>query len=96
MLQAGCCCSFAPCSPLILLLFVDNDIEIVELDRFANGRSCSLHLICGESVMVGDILRLVECVITMKNKTKIAIKCVKVMDGIDTCTVAFVPRDSQT
>ena len=40
--------------------------------------------------MVGDVLRLVECVVTVNNVTKRAIKCVKVINGVDTCTVAFV------
>ena len=68
------------------------DIEIVGLNSCTNGRSCSLHPICGESVMVGDVLRLVECVVTVNSETKTAVKCVKVIDGIDTCTVAFVPQ----
>ena len=42
--------------------------------------------------MVGTVLCLVECVLTINNKTESAVKCVKVVDGIDTCTVAFVPR----
>lgn len=41
---------------------------------------------------VGDILRLVPCVVTFDGIVKKAIKCVQVDGGIDTCTVAFVPR----
>ena len=67
-------------------------IKIVGLNSCTNGKSCSLHPICGESVVVGHILRLVEWVVTMKNETKGAIKCIKVINGVDTCTVAFVPH----
>ena len=42
--------------------------------------------------MVGDVLCLVECVVTIDNKTESAVKCVKVVDDVDTCTVAYVPR----
>ena len=68
------------------------DLEIVGLNSCTNGRSCSLHPICGKSVVVGDVLRLVECIVTINNNTETAIKCVKVVDGVDTCTVAYVPR----
>ena len=37
-------------------------------------------------------MRLVECVIEYNGVNEIAIKCVKVVDGQDTCTVAFIPR----
>ena len=67
-------------------------LEIVGLESDTNGRSCTVHETCGESVEVGDALRLVECVISHNGVNKIAVKCVKVMDGQDTCTVAFLPR----
>ena len=51
-----------------------------------------MHPICGKSVMVGDVLQLVEYVITVNNKTERAIKCVKVINGVDTYTEAFVPH----
>lgn len=41
---------------------------------------------------VGDVLRLVPCVVTFDGIVENAIKCVRVDGGIDTCTVAFVPR----
>ena len=67
-------------------------LEIVGLESDTNGRSCTVHETCGESVEVGDVLRLVECVISYNGVNEIAVKCVKVMDGHDTCTVAFLPR----
>ena len=68
------------------------DIEIVGLSSNTNGRSCTLHAVCGDAVEVGDVLRLVPCVVTINHETEEAIKVVKVVDGVDTCTVAFVPR----
>ena len=67
-------------------------IEIVGLESSTNGRSCTVHETCGESVGVGDVLRLVECVVEHNGMNERAVKCVKVIDGHDTCTVAFVPR----
>ena len=45
-----------------------------------------------ESVAAGNVLCLVECAVQCNGIKKMAIKCVKVTDGQDTCTVAFVPR----
>ena len=68
------------------------DLEIVGLLSSTNGRSCTVHGCCGDHVGVGDVLRLVECHVTVKGTVEKAVKCVKVVNGIDTCTVAFVPR----
>lgn len=40
----------------------------------------------------GDILRIVPCVVTINHTVEPALKCVKVIDGVDTCTIGFVPR----
>lgn len=72
------------------------DIEVVGLTSSTNGRSCSVHAVCGDSVEAGDILRLVPCLVTVGSETEPAIKCVKVVEGIDTCTVAFIPRVQST
>lgn len=68
------------------------DLEIVGLESSTNGRSCSIHTACGTSVKKGDILRLVPCVVTINHEVEPALKCVKVIDAVDTCTVGFVPR----
>ena len=68
------------------------DLEIVGLESNTNGRSCTVHSVCGQAIAVGDVLRLVGCIVQIDNITEDAIKCVKVIDGVDTCTVAFVPR----
>lgn len=72
------------------------DLEIVGLEASSNGRSCTIHKACGASVEVGDVLRLVRCTVTVNGTTEEALKCVKVVDSVDTCTVAFVPRVQAT
>ena len=67
------------------------DLEIVGLKSATNGRSCSIHRCCGKAVAVGDVLRLVTTVVEVEGKQETAVKCVKVVNGIDGCTVAFVP-----
>ena len=68
------------------------DLEVVGLLSDSNGRSCTLHACCGEHVVVGDTLRLVACVVTVSDKTEEAVKAVKISDGVDGCTVGFIPR----
>jgi hypothetical protein len=43
-------------------------------------------------VQVGDVLRLVRTTVTVRAIDEPAVKLVKVFDGVDGCTVAFVPR----
>eukprot|EP00977_Amphora_coffeiformis_P020686 scaffold8374_cov175-Amphora_coffeaeformis.AAC.125 len=68
------------------------DFEVVGLLSSSNGRCCTLHECCGEEVEVGDILRLVACTVSVDGAVEEAIKVVKVVDGVDQCTVGFVPR----
>jgi hypothetical protein len=70
----------------------DFDLEIVGLHSDTNDRSCCQHEKCGEHVVVGDILRLVKCIVTIDETAEEAIKLVKIDGGAETCTVAFVPR----
>ena len=65
-------------------------IETVARCSDTNGRSCTVH--CGTSVAMGDKLQLMECIIECNGVNEVAVKCVKVVDGQDTCTVAFIPR----
>ena len=73
----------------------DIDFEIVGLEKSNNGRSCSSHSCCGAQVVVGDLLRLVNTCVTINDITETAIKLVLVADGVDCCTVAYVPRLQQ-
>ena len=68
------------------------DFEIVGLSSFTNGRSCSFHAVCGVHVNPGDVLRLKETQVTVNGESEPAIACVLVDPGVDTCTVAYVPR----
>jgi hypothetical protein len=74
----------------------DIDLEIVGLASSTNGRSCQLHTVCGDSVEVGNVLRLVNTVVTIAGFPEPAIKLVKLDDGVDGCTVAYVPRVQAT
>ena len=67
-------------------------LEIIGVESDTDGRSCTVHETCGDNMEVGDVSHLVECVISCNGVNKIAMKCVKVMDGQDTCTIAFLPR----
>jgi hypothetical protein len=70
----------------------DTDLEIVGLYANNNGRSCTIHTMCGDHVKVGDVLRLVKTVVTINGHLEDAIKLIKIIDGADACTVAFIPR----
>ena len=70
---------------------MSSKLEIIGLDNDTDSRSCTAHDGCGEHVAAGDALHLVRCVVTCNDVDKVAIKCVKVIDGVDTCTVACVP-----
>ena len=78
-------------SLLFPLAMKDFDIEIVGLLSSIYGHSCSVHACCGKHVDVRDILRLVRTIVTIGNKSEIAVKCVKVVDRVDSCTVGFIP-----
>jgi hypothetical protein len=64
----------------------------VGLESGSNGRSCCLHAWCGLTVAVGDLLRLKPTIAEIAGIPEPAIKLVKLVDGADGCTVAFVPR----
>ncbi len=82
------------------LIRVDNtreiDIEIVGLYCGSNGRSCCSHKICGQHVVPGDLLRLVQTVVEVNGEVEEANKYVSVVDGVDCCDVIFVPRVQAT
>lgn len=68
------------------------DLEMVGLFGVTNGRSCSCHDICGEYVEVGDLVRLVKTTVEINAIYEDAIKVVKIEDGVDSCTVGYIPR----
>jgi hypothetical protein len=68
-------------------------IEIVGLNSGTGKRSCTLHLICGQSVATGNYLCLKRTIITFKKIDEEANKMVKIDEGIgESCTVGFIPR----
>lgn len=68
------------------------DCEIVGLFNSSNGRSCTVHKVCGKHLQVGDLVRLVKTFVFINMHHEEAVKVVKVVDGCDTCTVGFIPR----
>lgn len=66
-------------------------LEFAGLERDASGRSCTVNGVCGEHMQFGDVLRLFECVVSRNGNTEHTVECVKVVNGIHTCTVGFVP-----
>jgi hypothetical protein len=41
---------------------------------------------------VGSLLRLVRTVVDINGQSESAIKLLKIVDGVDGCTIGFVPR----
>jgi hypothetical protein len=68
------------------------DFEIVGLYGSTNGRSCCFHKTCGKDMEVGNLLRLVKTIVEINGQTEMAIKLVRSVDGVDGCTIGFVPR----
>lgn len=68
------------------------DFEIVRLESPTNGCSCTIHDCYGRHVDNENVLRLVKTMISVDGQVEKAIACIKVVDGVDTCVVGFVPR----
>jgi hypothetical protein len=67
-------------------------VELYGLLGCTNGRSCERHTCCGESVILGDILRIKRTVVTINGSLDDAIKFVSIVDGCEKCTVGFVSK----
>lgn len=68
-------------------------LEIVGLKVESNGRQCHLHRCCGESLKVGDVVKLVKTTLLGPDDVQEeAIKAVKIVQGTEACTVGFIPR----
>jgi hypothetical protein len=66
--------------------------EIVGLHRSEEGRCCAQHPCCGRHLVKDDLVRLVSQVVQIgDNEPEEAIKVVRILDGTECCTVAFVP-----
>jgi hypothetical protein len=72
------------------------DIEMVGMFGSSNGRSCERHECCGKHIRLGDLVRLKRTVVSVSRNgqeaDEEAIKVVRIEDGVETCTVGFIPR----
>jgi hypothetical protein len=68
------------------------DGEIVGIKNATNGRSCSAHLVCGEHLRAGDLIRFRSMVVDVDGDTERAVAAVRILDGTETCIVGFLPR----
>ena len=69
------------------------DFEVVGLHMKNNGRECCQHETCGEHLMKGDVIKVIQTMITnVDGVDEDALAVCRVMDGIIGCRVGFVPR----
>jgi hypothetical protein len=72
------------------------DIEMVGLFGSSNGRNCERHQCCGQHIRLGDLVRLKRTVVSVSRNGQAsdedAIAVVRIEDGVETCTVGFIPR----
>jgi hypothetical protein len=69
------------------------DGEIYGVLNGTNGRSCVTHLICGEHLNAGDLIRFRSMVVDdVDGAPESAIAAVRILDGTETCIVGFLPR----
>jgi hypothetical protein len=69
-----------------------NEFEIVGLFEDSNGRSCERHRVCGDTVRVGDVLRMKKTIVEYNGKVSEAIKFVSIVNGCESCTVGFLSK----
>ena len=68
--------------------------KIVGLHQNDSSWFCCMHSHCGMHVAIGDVVRLVHVVITTSDlkEPEDAIKLVNIVNGTESCTVAYIPR----
>jgi hypothetical protein len=67
--------------------------EIVGIRGTSSGRNCQQHPDgCGASLQVGEIFRFKRIVVEVEGTEIISIGAVKVVNGIDTCLIGFLPK----
>jgi len=72
---------------------MERDGEIVGIRSSNNGRCCSTHSSCGEHIRIDDLVRFKLCVVDIDGKLEEAIKVVRIRDGVESCTVGYLPRN---
>jgi hypothetical protein len=68
------------------------DGEIVGLGGTTNGRCCARHACCGEHLRPNDYVRFRYVKLDFGRHTEDEVKAVKLWEGMETCTVGFLPR----
>lgn len=76
-----------PRQPVVIINPNGKNIQIVGLSLPTEGRSCIYHRFCGDSVQIGDVLRLVGSSVTIRCEEEEAIKLFK-----GGCFVGYIPR----
>lgn len=65
--------------------------EIVGLRGTTNGRSCDVHACCGETLRTNDLVKFRSVGVAVGNKQERAIAAVRLEEGVERCTVGFLP-----
>jgi hypothetical protein len=91
MFPAWNCASHLFLFKLAMTINVHPDGTIVGLHGTTNGRSCSLHEVCGRLVKVDSLVWFKSCYVNINSRVE-AIKAVLVQCGKETCTIGFLPR----
>ena len=68
------------------------DGEIVGLNASFNGCTCTSHAVCGSHICKDDLVTFRLCSVSGSNGLEDAIAVVRIQDGMETCTVGFLPR----
>jgi hypothetical protein len=80
----------------VIKLQLKCDLHFVGLYGHTNGRRCDRHPFYGATIELNDLVRLKRTVVTINvngvNSVEEAIKIVKIEDGVEGCTVGFIPR----
>lgn len=66
-------------------------VNVVGICNGDNGRQCSEHRICGDSITLGTAVRFLVTVVSRNDKMEYAIGAYRIEEGRTTCLVGFVP-----
>lgn len=68
-------------------------VDVVGCDESDQGRSCSSHPVCGQHVLVGDIVTFrPEVAVDEDSNICSTVKVFVVRQGAATCCIGFLPR----
>ena len=70
--------------------------EIVGLNCNGSGRTCCSHDCCGKFLAINDLVRFKSDNVEIDGKLELAMKVVTIKDGVEACTVGFLPRYMHT